>query len=168
MARPYSNYLRGRAAAAVLSGRSCREVAAIFGVSVASVVKWTQQHRATGTAAARRMGGHRMSVLEPYRALVLERLRADPDLTIPALAAQLAAEGGQANRVTLWRLVRASGMTVKKTLFASEQDRPLIAWRRAQWRKYQGRLDPKRLVFIDDEPHAHDPGDHGNGEWGED
>jgi transposase len=35
-------------------------------------------------------------------------------------------------------------------VFASEQDRPAIARRRAQWRKYQGRLDPKRLVFIDE------------------
>lgn len=114
MARPYSNDLRDRVAAAVLSGRSCREVAGIFGVSVASVVKWTQRHRATGTAAARRMGGHRKPILEPYRALVVERLTADPDLTIPALVTQLAAEGIDANRVTLWRLVRSSGMTVKK------------------------------------------------------
>jgi hypothetical protein len=96
------------------------------------------------------MGGCRTPVLEPYRALVLERLTADPDLTIPALVAQLAAEGVHANRVTLWRPVRSSGMTVKKTLFASERDRPWIAWRRAQWRKYQGRLDPRRLVFIDE------------------
>jgi putative transposase len=60
------------------------------------------------------MGGNRKPILEPYRALVLERLTADPDLTIPALAAQLAAEGIEANRITLWRLVRSSGMTVKK------------------------------------------------------
>jgi hypothetical protein len=33
---------------------------------------------------------------------------------------------------------------------ASEQDRPDIARRRAQWRKYQGRIDPARLVFIDE------------------
>ena len=38
----------------------------------------------------------------------------------------------------------------KKSLFASEQDRPQIARRRMQWRKYQGRLDPTRLVFIDE------------------
>jgi transposase len=25
-----------------------------------------------------------------------------------------------------------------------------VAWRRAQWKKYQGRLDPTRLVFIDE------------------
>ena len=35
-------------------------------------------------------------------------------------------------------------------MFAIEQDRPAIARRRVQWRKYQGRLDPKRLVFIDE------------------
>jgi transposase len=35
-------------------------------------------------------------------------------------------------------------------VFAIEQDRPAIARRRAQWRKYQGRLDPERLVFIDE------------------
>jgi transposase len=38
----------------------------------------------------------------------------------------------------------------KKTLFATEQDRPDVTRRRAQWKKYQGRLDPARLVFIDE------------------
>ena len=33
---------------------------------------------------------------------------------------------------------------------ASEQDRPDIARRRAQWTKYQSRIDPARLVFIDE------------------
>jgi transposase len=35
-------------------------------------------------------------------------------------------------------------------LFASEQARPDVARRREQWRKYQGRIDPQRLVFIDE------------------
>jgi transposase len=38
----------------------------------------------------------------------------------------------------------------KKTLFATEQDRPDVARRRARWKKYQNRLDPARLVFIDE------------------
>src|SRR5271169_4092527 len=38
----------------------------------------------------------------------------------------------------------------KKSLHASEQDRPDVARRRAQWKKYQGRLDPSRLVFVDE------------------
>jgi transposase len=35
-------------------------------------------------------------------------------------------------------------------VFASEQDRPDVARRRLRWRRHQGRLDPARLVFIDE------------------
>jgi transposase len=35
-------------------------------------------------------------------------------------------------------------------VLASEQDRPDVARRRARWRRHQGRLDPARLVFIDE------------------
>ena len=37
-------------------------------------------------------------------------------------------------------------------MLASEQDRPDVARRRARWKKHQGKFDPTRLVFIDDEP----------------
>ena len=150
MARPYSNDLRERVAAAVLSGRSCREVASLFEVSVASVVKWSQRRRVTGTAASRPMGGHRKRLLEPHRALVIGRLKAVPDITIKALVAELAEQGIATSPVSVWRLVRSEGLRFKKTLFAVEQERPAIARRRAQWKKYQGRLDPHRLVFIDE------------------
>lgn len=42
------------------------------------------------------------------------------------------------------------GSHSKKSLHASEQDRADIARRRARWKQHQGRLDPKRLVFIDE------------------
>jgi transposase len=45
---------------------------------------------------------------------------------------------------------RRRGSRSKKSLFAAEQDRPDVARRRTQWKKYQGRLDPRRLVFIDE------------------
>ena len=38
----------------------------------------------------------------------------------------------------------------KKTVLPSEQDRPDIARKRARWKAYQGQIDPKRLVFIDE------------------
>jgi transposase len=38
----------------------------------------------------------------------------------------------------------------KKTLIAAEQDRPDVARRRAQWARYKDRIDPSRLVFIDE------------------
>jgi len=44
--------------------------------------------------------------------------------------------------------VRVSAL--KKTVFASEQERPDVAYRRTQWKKYQRRLDPSHLVFIDE------------------
>ena len=53
MARAYSLDLRKRVVAAVASGQTCRAVAERFGVSVASVVKWSQRFRATGSAAAK-------------------------------------------------------------------------------------------------------------------
>jgi transposase-like protein len=49
MARAYSLDLRERVVAAVAKGQTCRAVAGTFGVSVASVVKWSQRFRATGS-----------------------------------------------------------------------------------------------------------------------
>ena len=38
----------------------------------------------------------------------------------------------------------------KKSVVAGERDRPDVARRRAQWTKYQDRIEPERLVFIDE------------------
>jgi hypothetical protein len=57
MARAYSLDLRERVVAAVSAGESCRSVAATFKASAASIVKWSQRFRATGNAAAYKMGG---------------------------------------------------------------------------------------------------------------
>jgi len=38
----------------------------------------------------------------------------------------------------------------KKSMVAGERDRPDVARRRAQWIKYQDRVEPERLVFIDE------------------
>ncbi len=42
------------------------------------------------------------------------------------------------------------GSASKKTLFALEQARADVAWRRRRWRALQAGLDPQRLVFIDE------------------
>src|SRR4030088_1732531 len=74
MARAYSLDLRERVVAAVAADESCRKVAATFRVSVASVVKWSQRFRATGSAAARPMGGQRPYALAGERDWLLSRL----------------------------------------------------------------------------------------------
>ena len=38
----------------------------------------------------------------------------------------------------------------KKTLHAAEQHRPDVARGRARWRRHQARIDPTRLVFVDE------------------
>ena len=38
----------------------------------------------------------------------------------------------------------------KKSVAAGERDRPDVARRRTQWTKYQDRIEPERLVFIDE------------------
>jgi transposase len=45
MARPYSKDLRDRVAVFVVSGGTCREAAARFGVGVATAVRWSQRLR---------------------------------------------------------------------------------------------------------------------------
>jgi phasin family protein len=58
MTKPYSLDLRERVAEGVAAGGSVRAVAATFTVSVASVVRWSQRLRRTGSAARGKMGGH--------------------------------------------------------------------------------------------------------------
>ena len=82
MARACSLDLRERVAGAVAAGQSRRSVAKTFMVSVASVVKWSQRHRAVGSPAALRMGGRRPSLLRVERDWVLARIAEKPDLTL--------------------------------------------------------------------------------------
>ena len=90
MARAYSDDLRERVAAAVLLGRSVREVAATFGVSLASAVKWSQRLRDTGSAGSRPMGGRKRRVLAGEQQWMLLRLEECPHLTVRGLAVELA------------------------------------------------------------------------------
>ena len=114
MARAYSLDLRERVVAAVAAGESCRAVAATFRVSVASVVKWSQRFRATGSAAARRMGGTRSYALAGERAWLLGRLAEKPDVTLRALLAELAERGIKVSYYAVWHFFEHEGISFKK------------------------------------------------------
>ena len=51
---------------------------------------------------------------------------------------------------SVWAFVHAEGLSYKKTVIAGERDRADIARRRRFWRIYQQRIDPARLVFVDE------------------
>ena len=114
MVRPYSNDLRERVAASVLSGRTCRETASLLGVSVASVVRWSQRQRTTGTAAALPMGREQERSLKPHRDWLLDRLAAVPDMTLRRLVAELRERGVETSYGSVWRLVHDEGISFKK------------------------------------------------------
>ena len=98
------------------------------------------------------MGGWRWRQLrlQSEREWLLARIAEKPDLTLRAVVAELAERGTPASYGAVWRFFKHAGITFKKTLHASEQDRADIARRRTRWKAYQGRIDPKRLVFIDE------------------
>ena len=114
MTAPLSNDLRERVVAAVLSGESCRSVAARFGIAVSSAVKWSQRYRATGSVAPDKIGGHRKSLLAPHRDFIIERIEHTPHLTLHGLKAELAARGVQVSHNAVWLFLRREGLRFKK------------------------------------------------------
>src|SRR3974377_1854119 len=117
MARPYSQDLRDRVVGSVASGRTCRTTAALFGVSVASVVKWSQRWRASGSAGGKPMGrggGGGPVRLKRERDWLLARIAEKPDLTVRAVMAELVERGTPASYGAVWRFFRHEGNTLKK------------------------------------------------------
>lgn len=115
MSRAYSLDLRDRVVASVEGGRSCRETARLFEVSVASVVKWSQRKRRTGSAAASPMGWRNRPLrLAGERAWLLERLAAQPDLTLRAIQGELLDRGMRVSLKAIWNFLRVERLTFKK------------------------------------------------------
>ena len=114
MVKPYSDDLRERVALFVLSGATVRHAAEVFRVSVASAVKWTQRRRATGSAAAKAMGGRRHDVMAAGRDYALARLAGHPSLALRALQVELAARGVKVSYGAVWHFVHAEGLSFKK------------------------------------------------------
>jgi putative transposase len=102
MAKPYSLDLRERVVVRVLAGEPVRLVARRFGVSASSVVKWSQRFRATGSAAAGKMGGW-----------LLDRI-VRADFTLRGLVAELAERGVKVDYRTVWSFVHAERLSFKK------------------------------------------------------
>ena len=119
MPRAYSNDLRERVVMAVRSGETCRSVAQRFGVSVASVVKWSQRHRATGSVSPDKMGGYRRPLLDPHRDFIIEQIERVPHLTLHGLKELLAARGVVVSLPTVWAFLRRQGLSFKKNAVRS-------------------------------------------------
>lgn len=114
MTRAYSNDLRPRCVAALVSGEPASKVAAQYGVAKSSVIKWHHRFRETGSVSPAKVGGYRPHLLEPYRDLLLGELNRTPHITIDQLQVILQDRGVNVCRDTIWRFIRRAGKTFKK------------------------------------------------------
>jgi transposase len=116
MSRPYSDDLRARAVAAVDGGLSRHQAAKVFSVGVASVIRWVQRHRATGSFSPKPIGGSRGCRIEGEdRAWLLARIAQKPDLTLEEMRRELlAARGLSASYGAVWRFCAREQLTFKK------------------------------------------------------
>jgi transposase len=150
MGAPYSLDLRERVVAAVGSGMSRRAAAKHYQVGVATAIRWTARAKRTGSPAALPMGGKKPFRLAAQGDWIRARLAAKPDITGRELLAELRERKVEVSYYGVWHFLDRAGLSYKKTLHASEQDRHDVARRREQWRRLQGKVDAKRLIFIDE------------------
>lgn len=148
MARPYSVDLRERAVAAVeRDGLSRHGAAAQFGVGISTVIAPVCRFRNTGSVRPGQMGGHKpRAIAGEHRAWLLERTR-EKDFTLRGLVAELDARGLKVDYRSVWNSVHAEKLSFKKR---RRGQRTRSARHRAQWKKYQGWIEPERLIFIDE------------------
>jgi transposase len=114
MAKPYSEDLRERVVATVEGGLSRRQAARLFDVGISTVIRWVQRFRATGSVVAKPMGGDHRSRLTGERAWILQRIEAEPDLTVEELRGELRARGVVVGYGTVCRFFAREDMTFKK------------------------------------------------------
>jgi transposase len=133
--RAYSNDLRERIVAAVERGEySQREIAALFGVDLATVVRLLQRYRQTGSIQPKPHAGVPARKLDGQaEAQLLELVRQQPDITLAELCDRL---GIPCCLMTIARALERLKITrKKKTLHAQEQKSPRVQAQRKAFKK---------------------------------
>jgi len=113
MTRAYSQDLRDRVIAAVeRDGLSRREAARRYRIGDATAVRWLAAVR-QGRRSPRAQGGDRRSRLPAYELSLLALIKAEPDLTLAAVAL-LAEHAVKADAGMLSRFFTGRGISFKK------------------------------------------------------
>ena len=116
MGKSVSLDLRLRMVRGIASGKSRRAVAAQFEVAPSTAVRVQARFAATGSVGPARQGRPKGSgKLGPYQEAILDKVKAQPDITMPDLAAWLEVAGGvTADPSNLSKLLCRHGFTYKK------------------------------------------------------
>jgi len=139
---------------------SCRAAARRYEISESVAIKWLERVDRDGSREPVGHGGHRASRLMPHldfleAARIFWRRRGPRNRTsrFRRFAIALVRAWRQSRHLDDEPLLSPDrDHAQKKILGAREQDRPDISRHRKRWRAYQGLIDPRRLVFIDETP----------------
>lgn len=116
MGKAVSSDLRLRMVRGIAEGKSRRAVAAQFEVAPSTAVRVQARYAATGSVAPARQGRPRGSgKLGPVREVIIAKVKAKPDITMPELAAWLEAQHGvTVDPSNLSKLLCKEGFSFKK------------------------------------------------------
>lgn len=116
MGKSLSLDIRERVVLLVEEGVSCHEAARRLRISAASAVRIMQRRKRTGGIEAAPQGRPRSSKLDAVSGWLKARVEAEPDITMPELAEELAATHGigAAPAMLSRHLIHRLGFTYKK------------------------------------------------------
>lgn len=117
MGRSVSSDLRLRMVRGVSEGKSRRAVAAQFEVSASTAVRVQARYEATGSVSPAKQGRPAGSgKLGPYRQALIDKVKDQPDITMPDLGVWLEAQHGvRADASNLSKLLCKAGFSYKKS-----------------------------------------------------
>ncbi len=148
---PYDAEFRGEVLAACDTNEERRAIALRFKVSESWLRRILQQRRETGQVAPQK-ATPRQPTWHAWADWLAAKIAARPDIYLRELQAELMRERGE--EVCLGTICAACRTLElsrkKKTLIASEQDRPDVVEQREAWRASQELIDPAKVVFIDE------------------
>ena len=116
MPAAYSLDLRERVIGAVEAGAFRRRAAAVFKVSISTVIRWAKRADETGDCAPLPSGGdHKLQGVEAHRDWLLSIVTAEPDLTLEEIQGRLKAAHQLPKSLScLWRFFARHNITFKK------------------------------------------------------
>ena len=117
------------------------------GYCIATIYKWISIYKKEKRLTAK-PDGHRQPIFsqsehEQVKTMIQEK----PDITLVEIRERL---NKKCCLDAVYNMVNRLGMTFKKTLKASEQDRPDVVQKREEWREFQKNTPGKRIIFIDE------------------
>lgn len=113
MPKAYSEDIRGRVIARVVSGASRREAAEHYEISPSVAIIWVKCFHETGRCTAKPRGGS-TSPLEEHADWLLALIEEQPDLTLDEVVSAMRKQKIPGSRTAVWRFFKRHKITFKK------------------------------------------------------